>query len=221
MPPGKVLGAIGGLALALCLPLLAPVLPAASAHQGNPDYESLVVGIQPGVDGLQARVLENDDSLMLEGRISKPLTVLGYEGEPMVRFLPGGKVLVNLNSPSHWNNFDRYGTEDLPDRADPAARPAWKGVSSDGRYAWHDHRIHWMSKSIPPAVADEARRTKVFDYEVPLRTPEGAATIQGTLWWRGDGGPPLALIVIGGAILLALAGGAVVLARRRADGPPS
>lgn len=221
MLPGKALGAVGGLALALCLTLLSPVLPAASAHQGNPNYESLVVGIQPEIEGLRARVLENDDSLLLEGRVERPFTVLGYEGEPMVRFLPGGRVLVNLNSPSYWNNFDRYGTEDLPDRADPAARPAWKEVSTEGRYAWHDHRIHWMSKSIPPAVADEARRTKVFDYEVPLRTPEGAATIQGTLWWRGDGGPPLALIVVGGAILLALAGGAIVLARRRADGPPS
>lgn len=220
MLPGKAPGAIGGLALALCLTLLSPVLPAASAHQGNPNYESLVVGIQPEIEGLRARVLENDDSLLLEGRVERPFTVLGYEGEPMVRFLPGGRVLVNLNSPSYWNNFDRYGNEDLPDRADPARRPAWKEVSTEGRYAWHDHRIHWMSKSVPPSVSDESRRTKVFDYEVPLRTPEGAATIQGTLWWRGDGGPPLVLIVVGGAILLALAGGAIALNRRRLGDHP-
>ncbi|MFM8520288.1 MAG: hypothetical protein ACKOB2_07840 [Solirubrobacterales bacterium] len=216
-------GSIARLALIPCLaPLLFfTVTTTASAHQGNPDYESLVGRIEPGVEGVTARVLEGDDALLLETRVERPVTVIGYQGEPMVRFLPGGAVLANLNSPSYWNNFDRFGASDLPERADPAAKPSWKEVSTGGRYAWHDHRIHWMSESIPPSVADESRRTKVFDYEIPLRTPEGAAAIEGTLWWRGDGGPPLALIVIGGAILLALAGGAILLARRRADGPPS
>ena len=212
-------GVAAVLALVQALALFSP--PDAPAHQGNPDYESLVSGVQPEVEGLRARVLQNDDALLLEGRIERPLTVLGYEGEPMVRFLPGGRVLVNLNSPSHWNNFDRYGAEDLPARADPSARPAWKEVSTDGRYAWHDHRIHWMSKSIPPSIADESRRTKVFDYQVPIRTPEGAATIQGTLWWRGSGGPPLPLILVGAGILVGLAGGAVLLRRRQKGSAPA
>jgi hypothetical protein len=213
--PGRLYVA---LAIGVCL-LATPLIPAASAHQGDPDYESLVNRIDPDVPGLRARVLENDDALLIEGRIREPVTVVGYEGEPMVRFLPGGSVLVNLNSPSHWRNFDRYGTDDLPRKTDPEGRPEWKRVSSDGSYAWHDHRIHWMSESIPPAVADESRRTRVFDYEVPLLTPDGAATISGTLWWRGGSGPPLALMIAGSAILLLLGAGTILLFRhRRGDG---
>jgi hypothetical protein len=207
-----------GVVLMLVLMLALPIT--ASAHQGDPSYESIVNDIEPGVPGLRARVLDNDDSLLIEGRIRQPVTVVGYEGEPMVRFLPGGRVMVNLNSPSYWQNFDRYGTDDPPRETDPQGQPDWKEVSTDGSYAWHDHRIHWMAESIPPSVADESRRTRIFDYEVPLRTPEGAATISGTLWWRGGSGPPLPLIVAGSAILLLFGAGTILLFRRRRDDEP-
>lgn len=209
------------ISMVLLLTISLAFTPAATAHQGDPNYESKVGDIAPGIDGLQARVLDSDDALLLQGRVREPVTVIGYQGEPMVRFLPGGTVMVNLNSPSHWQNFDRYGTRDLPRRADPEASPDWKVVSADGSHAWHDHRIHWMSESIPPAVADESSRTKVFDYQVPLRTPEGAATIQGTLWWRGNDGPPLPIIIAGAALLLALGIGTVFFYRRKGVQDPA
>lgn len=34
--------------------------------------------------------------------------------------------------------------------ADIAPEPRWLEVADDGRYVWHDHRIHWMQ---PPYYA--------------------------------------------------------------------
>ena len=43
----------------------------------------------------------------------------------------------------------------MPADADEKATPRWEVVGSNGRYEWHDHRIHWMSKDTPPQVKDE------------------------------------------------------------------
>jgi hypothetical protein len=81
---------------------------------------------------------------------------------------------------------------------------------------WHDHRMHWMSKSMPPQVKDKSKRTKVFDYAVPLSVGGQPGAIRGTLFWQpgAGGGVPVGMIV--GLVALVLVGlGAVVVVRRR------
>ncbi|GIK76977.1 MAG: hypothetical protein EDQ89_05960 [Acidobacteria bacterium] len=205
-------------AFALGLATTALVAGHADAHQGDPNYRSEVAGIKPPVDGLSAEILNYDSDIVLTSDGDNTIIVEGYEGEPYLRFSPGGAVEANLASPAYYLNSDRYGDAEVPADADPDADPDWKLVAGTGEFSWHDHRSHYMSTSIPPQVEDEGQRTRIFDYEIPLRVDGRPAAIRGTLYWVGSTGFPVApfialgLAAIGSAIL------ALVVRRRRAGG---
>jgi hypothetical protein len=128
------------LARAVAVALLA-ASPAA-AHQGNPNYRSVVDSITPAVKGVTV----------------------------------------------------------VPASVDPKAPPQWSVVDRTARLEWHDHRMHWMSRSPPPAVKDNSKRTKVFDYAIPLQVGDQPASIRGTLFWQPDegGGAPVGMFVEAG-----------------------
>jgi len=192
----------------------------AAAHEGNPNYRSEITSIRPAAlaDGLSFSIVNFDDHVRLENRSGKDVTVEGYEGEPYIRVLADGRVEVNLNSPSHYLNQDRYAEIALPERADPEAAPDWDQVEDDGIYEWHDHRSHYMVEGVTPRqVKDESEQTKIFDYEIPIRVDGRPATVDGTLTWVGtDSKAPVAPFVI---LAVALAAAIVLWARRRRRGP--
>jgi hypothetical protein len=194
--------------------------PAAFAHGGGtPSYTSTVTSVTPAIAGVTLDVLDRDDRLELRNQSGREIVVLGYDGEPYVRFEPGGDVFRNLNSPATYLNDDRYGNVPLPARADPEAEPDWELVGSRGRYEWHDHRIHWMSPIDPPQV-QEARDQphRIFEWEVPGTVEGEPFTIAGTLdYTPPDGGRPSWIyIALPLAALTLAAGGWVVVRRRRA-----
>jgi hypothetical protein len=204
-------------AAAAALAVLCVAAPAALAHEGNPNYRSEVRAIAPALPGLDARVLNHDDAIELEYEGERPLVVEGYRGEPYLRFSPGGLVEVNRRSPAAYLNEDRFAQVELPARADHEAPPEWAEVARNGRYDWHDHRIHWMSESSdPPQIEDEAERTKIFDWDIPMASAGRQLAVQGTLTWLGkdDGGFPVAAGLSLGAALMG-GGLLVVLVRRR------
>jgi hypothetical protein len=204
-------------AAAAALALLLVAAPAALAHEGNPNYRSEVRAIAPALPGLDARVLNHDDAIELDYEGERPLVVEGYRSEPYLRFSPGGLVQVNRRSPAAYLNEDRFAQVELPGQADHQAPPDWAEVAENGRYDWHDHRIHWMSESTdPPQIDDEAEPTKIFDWDIPMASAGRPVEVRGTLTWLGkdDGGFPVAAgLSLGGALL----GGAVLvlLVRRR------
>jgi hypothetical protein len=107
----------------------------------------------------------------------------------------------------------------VPRSADPKAPPRWHTVSRTGRFEWHDHRIHWMSKgTVPPQVTDEDKRTKVFDWGVPIRVGSQRAQLAGTLFWQPAtaSGVPTAAIVALVVLVVATLVLFVVTRRRRA-----
>ncbi len=200
----------------------AAALPAATAlaHEGDPDYESVV---RSAPDGVRATVLNGDDRLELVNAGRRDVVVLGYEREPYARLRPGGAVEVNRLSPATYLNDDRFGKVDVPEAADPKAAPAWRRAGGAARFEFHDHRIHWMNPGVPPAVKDRDRRTKVYDWSVPLRVDGRAAEVTGTLWWKGSGGDeggisPIALGAMGALVLGSLALLVVRQRRRRGGG---
>jgi hypothetical protein len=197
--------------------LLALVLaPAALAHQGNPNYRSVIDRVSPKVSGLRLQVLNLDDRLELQNTTGKTVTVSGYQGEPYARLLGDGTVEVNRNSPAYYLNSDRTSTGKVPANAKAGAAPSWQIVDRAGRFQWHDHRIHWMSAIAPKQVTDKSKRTKVFDWKVPVQVGSTNGSVDGTLFWAGtDGGgaPVGAIAALGGIALLGL--GAVVVVRRR------
>jgi hypothetical protein len=196
----------------LALLCAAPAL----AHQGNPNYRSVINGVTPAQPGLKLQVLNFDDRLQLDNHTGKTVVVRGYQNEPYLRLLGDGTVEVNHNSPAFYLNNDRTSTGTVPANAKPGATPDWQVVDRAGTYQWHDHRIHWMSSIPPKQVTDKSKRTKVFDWKVPMQVGSRRASVTGTLFWQpkpGGGIPTGALI---GLVVLAVAGlGAVFVVRRR------
>jgi hypothetical protein len=207
-----------GCAVAFAVAVGWALAPAVPAHQGNPSFRSVVRSLAPAVAGVEVQVVNYDDSLELRNRSGKTVVVDGYRNEPYVRLAGDGTVAVNHRSPTYYLNDDRFAEGvSVPAEATPRATPDWETVDRTGRYAWHDHRIHWMARTLPPQVKDESRRTKVFDWEVPIRLGAQRATISGSLTWvgrQGGGFPVAAAVSLAVAAIAGLALVAVVRRRR-------
>ena len=196
--------------------------PTAIAHQGNPNYRSVIDGVIPNMPGVKLQVLNLDDRLEVQNTSGKTVLIKGYQGEPYARVLGDGTVQVNHNSPAFYLNNSRTSTGKVPANAKPGAAPDWKIVDKAGRFQWHDHRIHWMSNVPPQQVTDKGKRTKVFDWKVPMQVGDTATSVNGTLYWQPTtgGGAPVAAYAGLAAIALLGVGAVVLVRRRRRDGAP-
>ena len=138
--------------------------------------------------------MQGDDQLALTNKTGKAVVVMGYEGEPYLRFPAGGGVDLNVRSPAATLNINRYGHVKLPPSADAKAAPKWLRIRPGSTYTWHDHRIHWMSTIDPPAVRNaRGSAHHIFDWSVPLIVDSRREAVRGTLdyvpaestsrWW--------------------------------------
>jgi hypothetical protein len=187
---------------------------AALAHQGNPSYRSVVKTVSPAIPGLSVTVLNYDDRLLLKNSSGSEVMVLDYKRQPYIRAAADGTVSVNASSEAYYLNEDRYGESAVPKGL--ASTPAWKVVSRNGRYDWHDHRMHWMGKSDPPQLKDKSVRTKIADWSVPIQVGGAPGAISGTLTWVPKPSEPLPIgAIFAFAALLILLCVAVFLIRRR------
>jgi hypothetical protein len=129
------------------------------------DYRASVVSVEPAVDGVDVRILGGDAFVEIEVVAGVAVEVPGYQGEPYLRILPDGTVEENRRSPTRWVSQDRYAASPVPPDATVDAEPQWRVVGSDGRWAWHDHRAHWMGDRPPPGLSPG---DQVLDGVVPL-----------------------------------------------------
>ena len=170
-------GAIGVLT-AVCVVLVVGPAPPASAHGPTPDatnYRSVVEGVvRPGgapaaVPGVTWDVLGGDGLLQVRTTRDVEVVISGYDDEPYLRVGPDG-VFENRNSPATYLNADRYANTSVPTEIDPAAPPDWRRIDSGAQWRWHDHRIHWMAPTPPPAVRDQPdRRQQILKWTVPFQ----------------------------------------------------
>jgi hypothetical protein len=153
------------------------------AHSGTTgNYVSSVTSIVPPISGLTVTVIGRDDQVLLTNGTGKDVLVAGYQDEPYLRFLAEG-VYANDRSPAYYLNNERFGAAQIPPTADPTAEPEWVKVAAGHSFAWHDHRIHWMSRSVPPSVqGNEGKRQVVFEWTVPLHI-DGPVLVHGRLEW--------------------------------------
>jgi hypothetical protein len=200
--------------LLLVVGVLLVSAPAAFAHQGSPNFLSQVNSAPTGV---KVTVLSRDDRLLLQSDGGHTVVIEGYSEEPYARIEPDGTVSVNTDSEAYYINEERDGQVPVPDAADSKGEPRWKEVSKTGRFEWHDHRMHWMSRGDPDQVKDKSVRTKVFDWNVPVEVDGKSSDISGTLFWTPTSGTsvPWALIIGLTVAAIAVLVGVTVLRHRR------
>jgi len=205
------MAAIAAATTLLCLLGAAPAL----GHEGNPDFRSEIEAVQPSLPDIDFQVLNYDADMELVDQGGHEVLIYGYEGEPYARILRDGSVQKNQRSPSTYLNENRYGEVQVPKSADPKAPPVWKTVDDSGTLRWHDHRMHYMSTGTPPQVKDESKKTKVFDYAIPIAVDGHKGAVDGTLFWVGPADTSKTPFLIAGAVIVLLGAALVMLTRRR------
>ena len=179
----------------------------ASGHgrTGQTGYVSTFSALVPPVLGVSVNVLGGDDRLRLSNYSGKTVVVLGYRGEPFIRFGQEG-VFRNARSPA-------------------TGPPRWRRVGPGTSYDWHDRRIHWPASEPPRAVSDQPDKPHlIFNWRVPARADGKAFAITGFLGYvppkdgaggGRDWGLPLAAGAAGLALMALLLVGAGARRRQR------
>jgi hypothetical protein len=126
--------------------------PASADPAGPTDFQTNILKVEPPTPGVAFTVIGGDSFIEVQVEPGIEVMVVGYRGEPYLHFMPSGLVYQNERSPSRWLNDDRFGEVVIPPKADASAEPEWVEVATDGSFAWHDHRTHWMNESKPPGV---------------------------------------------------------------------
>jgi hypothetical protein len=181
--------------------VIAPAGAAFADPAGPTEYRTEVLSVDPAVDGVGVEIIGGDAFVRLTVDPGTAVDVVGYQAEPFLRFGPDGIVEVNENSPTTYLSDDRYGDVELPPNADPDAEPAWLQVSSDGSYAWHDHRTHWMNPNPPPGGEPGER---ILEAVVPIVVDGEAVSIAVASTWEQPASPVPA--IAGAVVALGLVG---------------
>lgn len=183
--------------------LVIVLLPAGAAladPAGPTEYRTEIVSVEPDPGGFEVEIIGGDAFVRIAAEAGTTVDVVGYQGEPYLRFVADGVVEVNENSPTTYLSDDRYGDVELPANASPDAEPVWLQVSSDGSYAWHDHRAHWMNPNPPPGGAPGEQ---ILEAVVPLVVDGQEVAVTVSSVWEEPASPVPA--VVGAVIGLALA----------------
>jgi hypothetical protein len=170
-----------------------------AAEPGN--WSSEVTSVEPDPGWFTVATSGGDAFLEVAVDEGHELVVLGYEGEPYLRFNPDGTVEENQQSPATYINAERYGSNELaPEELQGAEvaelEPVWEQVASGGSFAWHDHRSHFMGGDVPDGGT--------IDWEVPMVADGEEVTVAGVMTHEGSTSPVpwYALAVV---VLIALA----------------
>src|SRR5690606_682829 len=149
-------------------------------------------------------VVGGDSFLRLRAEPGTEVVVLGYEGEPYLRYLPDGSVEENRRSPATVLNRTRYGAGGELSATDPPTEPERARVAGGGTYWWHDHRIHLMSEAEPPSLAG-ADSGKIQDWSLDVVVDGAPVVVHGELTREPSPSPwPwLGLAVVAGAATFA------------------
>ena len=201
---------IKGLVVGIC-GAVAMLGPAGVAHAdpAQPtDYSTEIVGVEPVTPSIAVGVIGGDSFIELTVERGTDVVVLGYWGEPYLRFNSDGTVEENQRSPTVAENESRYGGSSETNPADADAESQWAKVASDGSYAWHDHRAHWMSLDPPPGE----RGDEVLTGVIPLEVNGSDVKVSVAVTWEQV---PSRVPMVAGAIIAGFAVLIVLSARHR------
>jgi hypothetical protein len=183
--------------------VLAFLLPAqAFAHGGQaaPVATSFVAHLTNVPAGVDARVVDGDQGLWLRTDPRRTVVVLGFQGEPYLRFSSAG-VEANESSPAYYLNRAR--PQAVPRGLDALATARWQRVARGRTYSWHDDRLHALAASARQPGSD-----LVGGWTIPLRVDGQRTQLSGTLRYASDPSPvwfwPIAVVLLSLPALLRL-----------------
>jgi hypothetical protein len=162
-------------ALALAL-VAAGLLPGrASAHAGTvaPAATSYLARIDSAPAGIEAKVVDGDQRLWLSVPPSRTVVVLGFLGEPYLRFSRAG-IEVNTHSQAYYLNRPR--PLNPPAGLGAHTPPAWRRVSTAHSTSWHEDRLHALA-----LAAHASGNVTLGRWVVPLVVDGRRTQIAGTL----------------------------------------
>ncbi len=162
---------------AIALAVVAAVITMAAAtpgwaHAGRNASQSLRSVLVSAPAGVSAKV--EDDGTALTIAATRPTVVLGYAGEPFLRF-EGGEVFENRNSPTVQ---DAESTSIVDGQElEPVD---WQRIDGRTSYTWPDHRIVFSGSELPDEVMSSPEQTHVVTtWSIPLTVDGQAAVIEG------------------------------------------
>jgi hypothetical protein len=189
---------LGGLVL-----VVLTAAPAAADPAGPSDFRSEVTGIQPAAKGVHAEIRGGDTYLEVTVDRGHDVVVEDYNGDPYLHYRGDGTVQRNRNSPATYLNNSRKGTGTVPPNAKEGATPDWETVAHNGTYAWHDHRVHWMSEVSPPVARGQVVTGAYDPWKVPIVADGAQVEVQGILTYEKTTTPIpfFALLLVAGGLL--------------------
>jgi len=181
--------------IALVLALTRPSSADAHVKTGllSTDFEARISGLRPPAAGVTASILGGDQKLELHVAGTHVVIVLGIVGEPFLRFSPSG-VEVNRASPTATNDGVVSASDALP-----PGRPAWRQVSGDHSYSWHENRL----RPLPQVSTGSDAARRVTSWSIPLVVDGRRSALVGGEWFEQR--QPLAPWIAAGVALLLLA----------------
>ncbi len=197
---------VGAVLVGALVVIVVRAAPAGADAAGPSDFDTEVVSVDPADSQLVWTLLGGDSFVQLTVPSGVSAEVIGYHGEPYLLFAADGTVRRNRLAPTTYENEDRFAAVSEPDPAVSAdADPQWEQVGSDGRYAWHDHRAHWMVPAPPPGASPG---DVIMGGTIPvlINGASGSVTVEST--WLAPASPIPALV--GAAIAVAIAAAAWV-----------
>ncbi len=184
--------------------------PALADPPGPTDYRSEVRSVEPETASIEVGIIGGDSFVEMRVEPGTDAMVIGYEGEDYLWFRADGAVLENQNSPATYLNADRYGNDGVPSNASADAEPSWKQVATDGQWAWHDHRAHWMASVRP---FGRSAGDQILEAVIPVVVDGDTVEVTVISTWQPEPSP-LAM-VLGALSGLGVAAGAWLLRGRR------
>jgi hypothetical protein len=164
------------------------------------DFEARITSVGGAAGSIEARVIDGDRKLELRVKGSQTVVVLGYAGEPFLRFAGDGVAVNQRSLTAVTNKLVKRGS--LP-ALDSHAVPAWFVKTSRHSFAWHDHRLG-------PKPGHRYGEGDVAGWAIPVVVDGTPERIIGRLWHAQ--GPPLWpwLVLLG----VTLSGAAALLTTR-------
>jgi hypothetical protein len=194
---------IAAAVIAGLLAALACASPAFADPAGPTDYLSEVRSVEPATSSIEVGIIGGDSFFEMQVEPGVEAMVTGYQGEDYLWFRPDGVVLENQNSPATYLNAQRYAVESVPPTARADAEPRWEEVATDGYWAWHDHRAHWMQTARPFGLAPG---DQILEAVIPIVVDGDTVEVTVISTWQPEPSPvPMWLGLVAGVVSAAAA----------------